>query len=107
MLIPVSAQRRRGFFCLLRTKKILLSVVWAQGSNNSFFKGMHHLFLSFSAVAVAAEHLAVLYHSASTLSPRRDMVAFHELQVKFSAAESAFMPLLFPLCHFYVFRKSP
>ena len=60
------------------------------------------LLASFSPVAIAAEHLAVLYDSPPTVAPRGDVVALHELHVKLLATEGADVVLSFPDCHFNV-----
>ena len=65
-----------------------------------------NLFRTFSAVALFTEHLTVFYDCTAAVAPRRDMVAFHELVIKFLSAMRTDMLLLLPDCQFNVFRKS-
>ena len=54
------------------------------------------LFTSLSSVAFPAKHLAILNLRSSTFTPRRNMVALHELVVVFFATNGTLMVLLFP-----------
>lgn len=54
------------------------------------------LFTSLSSVAFPAKHLAILNLRSSTITPRRNMVALHELVVVFFATNGTLMVLLFP-----------
>ena len=54
------------------------------------------LFTSLSSVAFPAKHLAILNLRSSTITPRRNMVALHELVVEFFATNGTLMVLLFP-----------
>lgn len=68
---------------------------------------MAHLFSSFSTVALAAEHLTVLDDRASTIAPRGDVIALHELKVELPATRLAEMILLLPYCQLDVLGKCP
>ena len=52
-----------------------------------------YLFAAFSAITVAAEHLAVACDSASAFYPRGNMVGFRDFDVEGSAADSALAAL--------------
>ena len=54
------------------------------------------LFTSLSSVAFPAKHLTILNLRSSTITPRRNMVALHELVVEFFATNGTLMVLLFP-----------
>mgnify|MGYP006897034996 FL=1 len=54
------------------------------------------LFTSLSSVAFPAKHLAILNLRSSTITPRRNMVALHELVVVYFATNGTLMVLLFP-----------
>lgn len=54
------------------------------------------LFTSLSSVAFPAKHLTILNLRSSTITPRRNMVALHELVVVFFATNGTLMVLLFP-----------
>lgn len=54
------------------------------------------LFTSLSSVAFPAKHLAILNLRSSTFTPRRNMIALHELVVVFFATNGTLMVLLFP-----------
>ena len=54
------------------------------------------LFTSLSSVAFPAKHLAILNLRSSTFTPRRNMIALHELVVEFFATNGTLMVLLFP-----------
>lgn len=54
------------------------------------------LFTSLSSVAFPAKHLTILNLRSSTITPRRNMIALHELVVVFFATNGTLMVLLFP-----------
>lgn len=54
------------------------------------------LFTSLSSVAFPAKHLTILNLRSSTITPRRNMVALHELVVEIFATNGTLMVLLFP-----------
>lgn len=56
----------------------------------------YFLFTSLSSVAFPAKHLTILNLRSSTITPRRNMVALHELVVEFFATNGTLMVLLFP-----------
>ena len=56
-------------------------------------------------VAVAAEHLAVLFDRAAALAPRHDVVGLHELEVVRPSAEGAKAALFFENGEADVFGK--
>ena len=47
------------------------------------------LLRSLSAIAVAAEHLAVVWYGAVAVAPRRDVVGFHFIQLEVRPSERA------------------
>ena len=64
------------------------------------------LLTSLSAVTVPTKHLAILNLRSSTVTPRRNMVALHELIIELFAANGALMVLLFPYGKLYLVGKS-
>ena len=56
------------------------------------------LFRSLSSITLTTQHLAVLSYRTSTLSPRCDVVAFHEFKIELLATEWADVFLLLPYC---------
>ena len=72
-------------------------------------KHLNYFFYSFRPlppVTLPAEHLAVLYDRASTITPGGDVVALHELQVKLLATMGADVVLLLPDGQLDVLRES-
>lgn len=69
-------------------------------------RSVGQLLAAFSAVAVAAEHLAVVRRSVTALRPRCNVVGFHLLNIKMLATNRADTFLLFILATFGVTIES-
>lgn len=57
------------------------------------------LLFSLTAVALTAEHLAVVFRCATSVTPWGDVVTFHEFDVKLLATNRTLVGLALPCCN--------